>query len=51
MNELSIGDTLQDEVLRGDRAGLVEAAHVHAPGKGNAEGLGAEDGWGKREPL
>ena len=36
-------DALYDEVITGERAGLIEAAHVHLPSKGDAERLSAVD--------
>ena len=36
-------DALYDEVITGERAGLIEAAHVHLPSKGDAERISAVD--------
>ena len=38
-----VSDALYDEVITGECAGLIEAAHVHLPSKGDAERLSAVD--------
>lgn len=46
LHSLDAGNTLQDQVLRSNSSRLVEAAHIHASGEGNAEGFRAENGYG-----
>jgi hypothetical protein len=42
---LDTDNTLNDEVFSRDRSSLVKAADVDTTRKGDAERLGAEDGW------
>ena len=46
---LESGNALNDEVVAGERPGLVEAADVHLPSEGNPKRLCAVDAWNREQ--